>query len=353
MKKKVSLCDFLSYIPKFFPTFIDNFFVYRWPKAVKRGPLFVSWDLSHICNLRCIHCAVWKQKKEGLSFGQKINIIRQLGRAGVFYLGLGGGEPLLDEHLGDLIKEAKKWRMVVNVSTNGLLLEDKTPMLIDAGVDYVTISVDSHLSSVHDAIRGYPGLLEKVKKGISILKKDRQGKNPVIIIRTVVSNLNISHLDRHIQYWESAADKIIFKPVSGNCIYYSVPESMRLCEQDKTKLDLAVKSIMKRATFFERYYYQKFSDAFFNPARLKQEFCCAGVSLANIDCQGNLHCCGEQRFLLGNLRQTDFMTIWKNDRAREWRCSLKNGKRLCYCWSDCFMVNILLSHLFGRNIGCH
>lgn len=353
MKKYTSSRNLLSNIFRFLPTFIDNFFVYRCSKVARRGPLFVSWDLSHVCNLRCVHCDAWQHKDEGLSFGQKINIVRQLGDAGVFYLGLGGGESLLEENLGAIIKEAKKRKIIVNVSTNGLLLEEKTPMLIDSGVDYVTISVDSHLSSTHDAIRGYPGLLENVKKGILTLKKHQRGKSPVIIVRTVISNLNISHLDAHVQYWENIADEIIFKPVSGNCIHYSVPESMKLRGQDKEKLGLALKYILKKASFFERYYYQRFADALFNPASLKQEPCYAGIALADIDCHGNLYYCGEQRFLLGNLLKIDFMTIWNSDKIREWRCGLKKGERSCYCWSDCFLMNAILSRLLGRHGHCH
>lgn len=347
MKKYLSFCKALLDLPKFLPVFFDNVSVYTRSYQPRRGPLFLSWDLSHACNLKCVHCHAWKQNKKGLTFDEKLSLLRQFGESGVFYLGLGGGEPLLDPHLGALIKEAKSKRMIVNISTNGFLLKERAQELLNSGVDFITISVDSHKPEIHDAIRGQTGLSEKIEKGIAAIKSGRHGLKPLVIIRCVVSRLNIDHLDEYARYWEQIADDVTFKPINENKINYSVPDNMCLLARDREKLSGAIKILLRRASFSEKLYYRKFPNSFLQPESLKKEPCFAGVFLADVDCEANLYLCGEERFSLGNLLENDFMKLWVSDAAMELRGRIKGEKRPCGCWSDCFLVNLILGRFLG------
>ena len=64
--------------------------------------------------------------------------------------------------------------------------------LVDAGLDQVIISIDGSKPEIHDKLRGLKGGLERVKKGIEIMRE----QNPNIMLRanTVVSPYNIADM---------------------------------------------------------------------------------------------------------------------------------------------------------------
>ena len=96
----------------------------------QRIPLSGSIDLTHRCNLRCIHCYLGNKevingkREEELSTTQWISIIDQITDAGCLYLLITGGEPLLRKDFGAIYRHAKTKGLMVTVFTNGTLITD-------------------------------------------------------------------------------------------------------------------------------------------------------------------------------------------------------------------------------------
>ena len=114
-------------------TLLDNLATYMLDTKAKRGPLFVGWDIITACNARCSYCHRWKKENQAtkpLTKSEKLRIVKELGKAGVWLLSLCGGEPLLDKDLMDVIKTAKQHNLLVNISSNGFLLPKKAEQLI-------------------------------------------------------------------------------------------------------------------------------------------------------------------------------------------------------------------------------
>ena len=102
------------------------------------------------CNLRCVYCmpatgAVFKPRKELLTFEEIERLVRVLATAGVRKIRLTGGEPLVRSGLPDLARRLHDTPGVdeVGLTTNALLLPQYAAALRDAGVTHLNISLDA------------------------------------------------------------------------------------------------------------------------------------------------------------------------------------------------------------------
>lgn len=74
------------------------------------------------------------------------------------FLAIAGGEPLVSKDLWPVLERARARRIHVSLATNGTLLtKDRVTRLIEAGVKYVEVSVDSLVPEEHDTFRGQSG----------------------------------------------------------------------------------------------------------------------------------------------------------------------------------------------------
>ena len=103
-----------------------------------------------------------------------------------------GGEPLLHKNIINYIKKSHDTGYQTSIITNGYLLPNFGQKLVDAGLDQVIISIDGSKPEIHDKLRGLKSGLERIKKGIEIMRE----QNPNIMLRanTVVSPYNIADM---------------------------------------------------------------------------------------------------------------------------------------------------------------
>jgi radical SAM protein with 4Fe4S-binding SPASM domain len=141
-------------------------------KAIELGiPLSVHLDLTWRCNERCVHCYLDHDDAGELTFDEIADLLRQMAQAGVLFLTLSGGEPLLRKDLFAIIRLARELSFNVKLKTNAILIKEKQAALIrEFGVDTVQVSIYSHRAAVHDAITKVPGSLERSLAAIRFLR---------------------------------------------------------------------------------------------------------------------------------------------------------------------------------------
>jgi cyclic pyranopterin phosphate synthase len=109
-------------------------------------------SLTDRCNFRCLYCmpaggVEWLPSRELLSADEIVSVVRAAAQEhGVRRFKLTGGEPTLRPGLVDLVRSLRKggdWVDDLSMTTNGALLEKLAAPLRDAGLDRVTVSVDS------------------------------------------------------------------------------------------------------------------------------------------------------------------------------------------------------------------
>jgi GTP 3',8-cyclase len=110
------------------------------------------------CNFRCVYCMprevfgrdhVFLDRKELLSFEEIARLVRVFAGLGLRTVRITGGEPLVRRDLERLIElladvpTAGGGRLELALTTNGSLLPQKAEALARAGLDRVTVSLDS------------------------------------------------------------------------------------------------------------------------------------------------------------------------------------------------------------------
>lgn len=133
------------------------------------APIYVGFDLTGRCNLRCIHCRVStssKNKELPLTLIKKT--IDELAKMKVIQVIFSGGEPFIRKDIFKILSYALKSGIpdILIVSNGTLLNYNQIRKLKNTGIKKISLSLDG-LKKNHDKIRG-TGNFDKT---VSTLKK--------------------------------------------------------------------------------------------------------------------------------------------------------------------------------------
>ena len=151
------------------------------------------------CNFRCPYCMPaelygeryrFLPKSELLTFEEIERLARLFVGLGVRKIRLSGGEPLLRSEIERLVARLAAIDGVKDLAltTNGSLLAGHAPGLAEAGLDRVTVSLDSLDGDVFRAMSGNAGSVDKVLDGIHAA--ERAGLTPIKINCVVHRGVN-------------------------------------------------------------------------------------------------------------------------------------------------------------------
>lgn len=111
---------------------------------------YLRISVTDRCNLRCVYCMPEEgveplRHSDILTFDEIIRICRVLASQGLKKVKITGGEPLVRRGVANLIRQIKDVDGIesVTITTNGVLLAEQYQNLVDAGVDSITVSLDT------------------------------------------------------------------------------------------------------------------------------------------------------------------------------------------------------------------
>ena len=105
--------------------------------------------VAHDCNLRCRYCmpdgAKIPEHEEVLTHEEFLRLAALFAQCGIDTVRVTGGEPLVRKSVAQLVAGLKATPGIrhVSMTTNGTLLAQQLPALLDAGLDSVNISLDT------------------------------------------------------------------------------------------------------------------------------------------------------------------------------------------------------------------
>ncbi|WKV09984.1 radical SAM protein [Thermoanaerobacterium sp. CMT5567-10] len=136
----------------------------------------VSFEMTHRCNLHCIHCCVsadtLNSKDKDLSTEICKDIINKMSKWNPKSIMLSGGEPMVRTDFFELLLYLKSiYNGNIILSTNGLLIGEENVDILTKCVTSMSISLDGADEESCSMIRGH-GVFNKVIKNIQLLKKN-------------------------------------------------------------------------------------------------------------------------------------------------------------------------------------
>ncbi|RJR46283.1 MAG: radical SAM protein [Deltaproteobacteria bacterium] len=143
--------------------------------ALEGGPGFCQIAVTNACNARCRFCSFPRVAAKERVWADPERLFKgltALKRAGVRYLSITGGEPLLYPELLPALKLGRQLGLNMILCTNGALL---TPGLIEKlkalELHTLIISMDAASPKEHDEHRGLPGLTAHIREMIPLLRQ--------------------------------------------------------------------------------------------------------------------------------------------------------------------------------------
>ena len=153
-------------------------------------------SLTDRCNFRCFYCLPHGEppiapKEQMLSYEEIDYVCEIFVSLGIEKLRLTGGEPMLRRDIETIIQKLSRLKSSglqdLALTTNGYYLPERAQSLKDAGLDRVTISLDSLKRDVFKRMTGVD-VLDKVLAGIAAAKS--AGLEPIKINAVIVRGHN-------------------------------------------------------------------------------------------------------------------------------------------------------------------
>jgi radical SAM protein with 4Fe4S-binding SPASM domain len=184
-------------------------------------PQEVSMQLTYRCNLRCTHCFQWNEQGFFHSYDAKrrrseldLEIVRDVVEttaphsAKVF---LWGGEPLMHSRFGEIARLLGATPRVVNMCTNGLLMERNAEHLLAIGPQLnLLISLDG-FEEEHEALRGKGSFGRTMRNVEAMLELQRRGEfQGEISVACMVSEAMVGRMYEFTEWAEQAGFNSVY-----------------------------------------------------------------------------------------------------------------------------------------------
>ena len=362
-----------------FKKYYEHIFLSWLPNGFAFNPLSATLILTYNCNCRCKMCFYYnedeikntskiisKNKKLLLTTEEILDIIDQMASMGVRVLNLHGGEPLIRRDIIEIIKYAKNKKLVVTITTNGMLInENLAKELVNLNIDWLNFSIDGP-QKIHNEIRGFKGYDKIVKaiKGVQKYKKSLNKNLPKISIASTISTKNMSHLHEVIKMANELGVNEVTYALST---YYSKSTSQKtkqliglgkpeINEPGNPVLKESLIKIKPEIVMEEKNKIKKYAKKYgihvwfptddciknyHNLAYNQSNFCWSPWRSLVISPYGYLYPCIPLSFIsnsVGNTREKKIKEIWNGKEFRQFRIKLKKLKLLPQC-SKCCQIN--------------
>lgn len=195
-----------------------------WADGYGRVARKLRVSVTDRCDLRCVYCMParpsWLPKEDVLSYEELARIVSVAVRCGVDRVRVTGGEPLLRRDLPRFIAQLKATPGLreVALTTNGTRLASQAGALKEAGLERVTVSLDSLDPDRYRRLARADGLRDALR-GIDAAEAAGLGVKVNVVVVRGVNDAEVPELAA----WGRAAGRhlrfIEFMPLEGDGIW--------------------------------------------------------------------------------------------------------------------------------------
>jgi radical SAM protein with 4Fe4S-binding SPASM domain len=303
------------------------------------APYRMDLAITYRCNNKCLHCyAGGPRETLELTTQEWFKVMDKIFKLGIPHVVFTGGEPTLRDDLPSLIAYAERIGLICGLVTNGRRLKDKAyfKSLVDAGLDHVQITLESHDPRIHDMITGITGSWDETVQGLK-----NAIESPIYTLtNTTLNKYNVDDILRTIDFIHDLG----LKQFACNGLIYSgkaaETEVIKKIAIEESMLEPILAKIKEYAQDLgmEFTWYTPTEYCVLNPLKLELgiKTCSACRISMCIEPDGTVIPCQSYFTPLGSMLKDDWMKIWRHPICLEIR-SRKYVPEKCY---ECPDLNI-------------
>jgi len=279
---------------------------YRGISKLADFPPYVTFEVTNLCNFRCVMCQATYLKGKGQNINFEIfkKAVDEIASYGSLVRFIGYGEPFLYKDIMKAIEYVKSKGILLHITTNGSMLDEAIAKnVISAGVDVVLFSMQGLSEAEYCAMRDVQRpMYKKIIENMERLYGLRKGKRPYIKITTTITERDKpedkqAFIEAHLKH----ADEV---QVTGSTHFVHVDE-----------------------LFGDKGIWDKMHVA--RPAEAKGRRCFVGNYEMLIKADGDVCiCCGAftRDLRIGNVKDDSLFNIWHSQEAGRVRDSIGAGE---------------------------
>jgi MoaA/NifB/PqqE/SkfB family radical SAM enzyme len=312
-------------------------------------PTSIMFLLTELCNARCVHCDIWKNKgkEDSPSASQWLQVVDDLRSwLGPVSIVFTGGEALLKPYSTELAAHASSRGFWLEFLTHGYWKDQKRiEQLALARPSRITISTDG-VGAVHSKIRGREDFFEHTNRTIETLVRMRSEDSSLryrILLKTVVMEQNLADLGEVARYATREGMAVFYQPIEQNyntaedptwflnsptwprdpaAAVRAVQELIRL-----KRTGLHIDNTEEHLETMVRYFLDPAGLQRLTQAHMAQQKrpLCAALTMLQLQSNGDVRVCAH-RPPVGNIKEAPVRQIWER-RTRYWEqgCCFTDG----------------------------
>ncbi len=307
-------------------------------KTDLKAPYRMDLALTYRCNNACHHCynPAHRQRVELDTAGWKA-VIDELWKVGVPHIIFTGGEPTLRPDLPELIAHAERNGQITGINTNGRKLSDPqyVKQLVDAGLDHIQITLESHDEAIHDTMVNHPGAWRETVAGI----RNALNTRLYVMTNTTMLTHNYQTLRQTLQF---LADLGV-KRVGLNALIYSghgLGVNTGLQERDLPDLLVVAREMVERnnqkLTWYTPTQYCNFDPVLYDFETLGVKGCTAALYNMCVEPDGKVLPCQSYYQPVGQMLIQPWEDIWNHELA----LSLRNRSYVAQECKECSLLAV-------------
>lgn len=281
-------------------------------QAFRRGlsaPICLTWEITYACNLRCRHClsSSGRRRADELTTAEAKRLIDEWAAMKVFYINVGGGEPMLRPDFFVLMDYALSRGIGVKFSTNGSRMTDEAVRWI-ASRTYLDlqISIDGACAESNDAVRGQGSFARAVRAMRLLAKRGIAFKINATVTRTSYAELDALYALARRFGAELRLSRL--RPTGRGTAVWQALKPTHAQNRGLYQWLLAHRDVLTGDSFFHLSAYGKPTEGL--------NMCGAGRIVCCVDPVGGVYACPftlAPAFAAGNVRsEGGFAAIWRD-----------------------------------------
>lgn len=340
-------------------------------------PTSIKLYVNNTCNACCPMCDIGRGKRESVFYSQMVqsgdnlfstDACRRLAESVRHFrpaINISGVEPLMHPDIVEMVQIFKGYGLSVAISTNGILLPDVAEVLVSAGIDSISVSIDGP-EPVHDRIRGrgaHRRAVEGLRRALDC--RTQRGTDTEITCSFIITHFNFSYLveaatamieDENVDCMNFIHPYFVTPLASErhNSRYHGLglASPANLTEEELRLIDIEAlwsqMRILQRRNDKGRFRFniylpsqERVCDYYRNPERFMGSSRCLipwtrATVLANGDTAIHNRCF---HYRTGNIFHDSFDGIWNGDRYRAFRRALRGKGLFPVCARCCGSIS--------------